>query len=88
MKLLAEEKLKILAERHGWSIARAEGYVEGETFRRRGEAPSPYRLVGIDDYALGFRAGYFLRQGSRSTPSATFDSNITGSLENRSSNSR
>ena len=87
MKHLSEEKLKILAERHGWSIARAEGYVEGETFRRRGEAPSSYRLVGIDDYALGFRAGYFLRQDSRSTPAAAFDSNITGSFASRSSNS-
>lgn len=66
MKLLSEEKSKILAERHGWSTARAQGYVAGEASRRHDEVPSTYALVGIDDYALGFRAGYFVRQSPRS----------------------
>ena len=65
MKILSEQKLKILAERHGWSIARAEGYVMGETVRRRGEKPLTHWLIGIDDFALGFRAGYFVRDRPR-----------------------
>jgi hypothetical protein len=52
---------QILAVAFGWSTARAQGYVEGEDCRRRGGKPTPYRLVGIDEYALGFRAGYFVR---------------------------
>ena len=71
MDLLSEKKLRMLADRYGWSIARAEGYVKGETARRRGEVPSPYSIVGIDDYALGFRAGYFVRESLRSRSEQT-----------------
>lgn len=73
MKRLSEEKLKILAEKYGWSIARAKGYVAGETSRRSGTVPSTYALVGIDDYCVGFRAGFFVRASHRSTPSAGLD---------------
>ncbi|HEV8519214.1 MAG TPA: hypothetical protein VGQ54_11615, partial [Burkholderiales bacterium] len=73
MKSLTEEKSKILAERHGWSAARAQGYVAGEACRRGEEVPSMYAMVGIDDYAVGFRAGYFVRQSSRSTYAANLD---------------
>lgn len=62
MKILSEEKSKSLAERNGWSPAYAEGNVAGETMRRSGKALSMYALVGMDDYARGFRAGYFERQ--------------------------
>jgi len=62
MNVLSTEKSKLLAEKHGWSLARAQGYVDGETFRRRGKTISRYALVGIDEYCLGFRAGYFERQ--------------------------
>jgi len=65
MKVLANEKFRVLAETKGWNLARAEGYVDGETARRRGKPASQYALVGIDDYCLGFRAGYFERQSSR-----------------------
>jgi hypothetical protein len=61
MKLPSEEKLKRTAEKRGWSIARANGYLEGETHRRHGVLPSTYALVGMNDYCLGFRAGYFMR---------------------------
>jgi len=61
MKVLSEEKTKVLAERNGWSPAYAQGYVEGENFRRRGTSPSKYAQVGIDEYSLGFRAGYYER---------------------------
>ena len=77
MKSLAEEKSKILAERHGWSTARAQGYVAGEACRRSDEVPSTYAMVGIDDYAVGFRADYFVRQSSRSTNVANLDPRST-----------
>ena len=59
--VLSEEKVKVLVERHGWSPAFAQGFIDGETFRRRGASPSQYAQVGIDDYSLGFRAGYYER---------------------------
>ena len=57
-----KEKSQVLAEQYGWSLAAAKGYVDGETFRKRRETPPPYPIVGIDEYAEGFRAGYFHRQ--------------------------
>ena len=62
MHYLTKEKTKVLAERNGWSMQRAEGYVDGEVHRRRGIAPSRYAQVGIDEYCLGFRAGYYERK--------------------------
>ena len=62
MKVLSKEKSRVLAERNGWSLARAEGYIDGETFRRRGTTPSKYAQIGLDEYCLGFRAGYYERQ--------------------------
>jgi hypothetical protein len=62
MTELFREKFTMDAEGQGWSIARAQGYMDGESSRRRGKSPSKYVLVGIDEYCLGFRAGYFERQ--------------------------
>ena len=62
MKVLSTERSKQLAELHGWSLAYAQGSVDGETSRRLGKAPALHALVGIDEYSLGFRAGYFERQ--------------------------
>ena len=62
MQVLSKEKIKVLAEKNGWSLAHAEGYSDGETFRRRGTTPSNYAQIGIDEYCLGFRAGYYERQ--------------------------
>jgi hypothetical protein len=64
-------KVQVLAERNGWSIARAQGFVDGEMARRRGAPPSTYARVGIDDYSLGFRAGYYERGNSQPTGVAT-----------------
>jgi hypothetical protein len=69
MKVLSKEKSKVLATRNGWSLAQAEGYIDGETFRRRGKTPSTYAQVGIDEYCLGFRASYYERQNPPSTAS-------------------
>ena len=62
MKSLTTQKFTVLAKTNGWSLAHAEGYVDGQTVRRRGKLPSKYALIGIDDYCAGFRAGYFNRQ--------------------------
>ena len=69
VKVLTKEKCQVLAERNGWSIERAKGFVDGETCRARGKKPSKYALIGIDDYSLGFRAGYYERRNG--TPRAT-----------------
>ena len=62
MESLSKQKFRVLAKSNGWSLAHAEGFVEGQTVRRRGKLPSKYALVGIDEYCEGFRAGYFDRQ--------------------------
>jgi len=69
MKVLSKEKSKVLAARNGWSLAKAEGYIDGEIFRRRGKMPSMYAQIGIDEYCLGFRASYYERQNPASTAS-------------------
>ena len=69
MKVLSMEKSKVLAARNGWSLAKAEGYIDGEIFRRRGKLPSLYAQIGIDEYCLGFRASYYERQNPASTAS-------------------
>jgi hypothetical protein len=62
MKVLASEKIKWLAARNGWSLAQSEGFIEGDACRRRGSMPSKYAQIGIDEYSLGFRAGYYERR--------------------------
>ena len=62
VKVLSKEKCKVVAEKNGWSLERAKGYVDGETLRQRAKKLSPYALVGIDEYSLGFRAGYYERR--------------------------
>jgi hypothetical protein len=61
MKILSSEKIKLLAARNTWSLAQAEGYVDGDACRRRGTTPSMVAQIGIDDYSLGFRAGFYER---------------------------
>jgi hypothetical protein len=59
MRIFTKKKVNVMAEQNGWTLAHAQGYIEGERSRRRGTTPSKFALVGIDDYSLGFRAGYF-----------------------------
>lgn len=42
------------------------GVADGAAFRAQGAPISPYLSVGIDDYALGFRAGYYQRSPASS----------------------
>jgi hypothetical protein len=69
MKEMPKEKFKVLASVYGWSPEYAKGFVDGEISRLRGKKPSEHALIGIDEYSLGFRAGYFERQN----PAATGD---------------
>ena len=62
MKVLASEKIKWLAASKRWSLAQSEGFIEGDACRRRGSMPSKYAQIGIDEYSLGFRAGYYERK--------------------------
>jgi hypothetical protein len=61
-------KSQMLAEQYGWPLSAAQGYVDGETFRKRHRPATEHVLVGIDEYSLGFRAGYFNRALSSYTP--------------------
>jgi hypothetical protein len=56
------EKARDIAEKTGWTLTQAEGYVEGELYRRGGLRPTAYQKVGVDDYAKGFRAGFFQQE--------------------------
>jgi len=60
-RLKPVEKLIVLSQEKAWSAAFANGYSEGEAARRRSDALTPYVRVGIDDYAKGYRAGYYGR---------------------------
>jgi hypothetical protein len=76
MKLLSTEKSKALAEQNGWSLDHARGFVDGETCRRLGRTPPRSVVIGIDNYSLGFRAGYFERHNrdaGRAGPGREFD---------------
>jgi hypothetical protein len=67
MKILSDQKSRTLADKNGWSLEFAEGFLKGEYSRRCGARLSAYGTVGLDDYCLGFRAGYFERQNQAST---------------------
>jgi len=53
------EELKVM--NGGRSVAFVNGLTDGRAARARDEVPSPYQHVGIDDYANGFRSGFFKR---------------------------
>jgi hypothetical protein len=65
LKVVTKQNVEVVATIDGWSPDRARGYFDGETFRLQNQTPPRYALVGIDDYCLGFRAGYFNRQITR-----------------------
>jgi hypothetical protein len=73
-----KDNAQMLSEQYGWPLPCAKGYVDGETFRKRGDEPPVYPMVGIDDYSEGFRAGYFHRPLSESALSATPPDQGTG----------
>lgn len=62
MKVAPKDRLRTLVQANGWSLECAKGYIDGEIHRLQGRMPAKYCLIGIDEYSLGFRAGYFERQ--------------------------
>ena len=59
MKQVSTEKSQALVEEMGWTMERANGYVDGETYRRRGLEISTNHKIAMDEYAQGFRTGYY-----------------------------
>jgi len=55
------DALEVMDNENGRSAAFIDGFTEGESTRAREEVPSPYHEIGMDDYAKGFRAGFFKR---------------------------
>ncbi|HET7764993.1 MAG TPA: hypothetical protein VFK92_07870 [Burkholderiales bacterium] len=55
-------ELKIVGA-EGQSPAYANGVADGQSARAEGSSLSLYLQVGIDDYAKGFRAGFFGQMG-------------------------
>ena len=49
----------------GPSVAYANGVADGQSARAGGNALTLYLQVGIDDYARGYRAGFFGQMGLR-----------------------
>ena len=58
MKCVSGFAVNLPAENYG-SPLRAKGYVDGRLWRERDLPPTKTNMTGIDDYACGFRAGYF-----------------------------
>lgn len=59
MKVSTKEQSEVLAEENSRTPEYEHGYVHGERSRKLNEVPPRYLVLGIDDYAFGFRAGYF-----------------------------
>lgn len=49
------------AEAETAPAAFVNGYTDGQAARRNNERLTAYLRVGIDDYAKGFRAGFYAR---------------------------
>jgi hypothetical protein len=52
------------------------GYSDGQAARIRNQALTAYLRVGIDDYAKGFRAGFFERSSSSRNSETTIRRHI------------
>lgn len=52
---------------NSWTSAFANGFTDGQAARVRNQALTAYIRVGIDDYARGYRQGFFDR-GSSAAP--------------------
>jgi hypothetical protein len=58
----AMENIRSLEVNNGWSSAFANGFTDGQAARDRNDPLTAYVRVGIDDYAKGFRQGFFNRR--------------------------
>jgi hypothetical protein len=65
MRTSQNENFRDLAEKHGWSEAFAEGYIDGRAARTRGSQSATYPIGDLDEYRQGFLAGYSLTREKR-----------------------
>ncbi|HVQ61859.1 MAG TPA: hypothetical protein VMS53_07240 [Burkholderiales bacterium] len=65
MKVLLKDDFRDLAEKNGWSEGFAEGYVDGKAARTNGTQTHRYPLGDLDEYRMGFLAGYSLTREKR-----------------------
>ena len=65
MRVQVNEDFRDLAEKYGWSEAFAEGYIDGRAARTRGAQNARYPVGDLDEYRLGFLAGYSLTREKR-----------------------
>jgi hypothetical protein len=69
MSELTSSKVNDLAEEMGWTVDRAQGYVDGGVSQQCGEElPSSHRHA-MDEYSKGFRTGYYTQACSLSISS-------------------
>ncbi len=59
MSDLLKEKRDELAQQMGWTLQRAEGYVDGETAQQSGQELPGCHKVAMDEYSKGFRTGFY-----------------------------
>ena len=59
MSDLLTVKREEIAQKMGWTLLRAEGYVDGETTQQSGQELPAIRKDGMDEYSQGFRTGYY-----------------------------
>jgi hypothetical protein len=52
------------ANDHNMAAAFVNGFTDGQAARAKSAPLTAYLRVGIDDYAKGFRAGFFTRGGA------------------------
>jgi len=60
-KITGRSKSDEVETAYGWSPDYLRGYIDGVACRTCGRRPSNYQAVGIDEYALGFRTGFYNR---------------------------
>ena len=61
----ALEERKVMNYEICGSAGFIDGFTDGKSARAQDEVPSLYLYVGIDEYAKGFRAGFFERMCHR-----------------------
>ena len=52
-------RVEELSEEMGWSMDRAQGYIDGGASQQSGEDLAPSHRFGMDEYSKGFRTGYY-----------------------------
>ena len=62
------ERIRTAGADSGWTNAFANGFTDGQAARGRNQPLSAYVRVGIDDYARGYRHGFFNRTASATRP--------------------